>query len=75
MEATSVQSLIPNFHMLTAEAIQFPPKNIEQLLLLIDRELVVIRNIPKTLSFDTIYQYLQTYGLIEVSLHLPSISQ
>lgn len=29
---------------------------------LIDRELLIVRNIPKSLSSDTIYKYLSHYG-------------
>jgi hypothetical protein len=44
----------------------FPPEDIESLLLLIERDLIVIRNIPPTLSCDTITRYVDSFGAIEV---------
>ena len=31
---------------------------------LIDRELLIIRNIPKSLSSDTVYKYLSHFGIV-----------
>jgi hypothetical protein len=59
--------------MLSAQSIHFPPENIEELLILIDQELLVIRNIPATLSTDTMYLYLETFGQIQDFKLVPSI--
>ena len=51
--------------MIKADEVSFPPTSTDDLLYFIAQELIIVKNIPITLSSDTIYNYLSTYGPIK----------
>jgi hypothetical protein len=56
--------------MLTAKMVKFPPLDLLSLKLLCIQELLIVRNIPLSLSSDTIKRFLEFYGPIKVKLIL-----